>query len=263
MTLIIGVKCSDGIVVGADGAATLGVSGTQTAQQRTVKKLSILHGRMIVGVAGSVGVGQRLRALVDEAFRAGRYKDKRPELVMTDMRAQFWNEILQHEWMVASATAGLIGAQAAVLSANTTMLVALPIEGKAELIQFDNQCAPEMATSELPFVTIGGGQPNADPFMGFIRRVFWPRGCPGVSVATFSVLWALRHAIDTVPGGVAGPVQIVALEKHKHEWSARELPDAEIAQHDEAIKDAERALTEWRSQLTNAASGDAPEKPPS
>ncbi len=59
MTLIVGLKCSDGIVLGADGAATLGVMGHQTARQ-TTKKLTILSESVVVGVSGPVGLAQRV-----------------------------------------------------------------------------------------------------------------------------------------------------------------------------------------------------------
>ncbi len=37
MTLIIGIKCSDGIVMGADGAATFATLGQPTIRQETKK----------------------------------------------------------------------------------------------------------------------------------------------------------------------------------------------------------------------------------
>jgi 20S proteasome alpha/beta subunit len=55
VTLIIGILCSDGIVVGADGAASLVAMGNMTAQQ-PVKKLSLLHKCMIVGVSGPISL---------------------------------------------------------------------------------------------------------------------------------------------------------------------------------------------------------------
>ena len=58
MTLIVGIKCTEGIVVGADGAATLGnATGTRTVIQ-PVNKLHILQDRIIMGVSGQVGLGQ-------------------------------------------------------------------------------------------------------------------------------------------------------------------------------------------------------------
>jgi hypothetical protein len=261
LTLIVGIRCSDGIVLGADGAATLGAMGTQTAQQKTVKKLSILKSKIIVGVSGPVGIGQRVRALIEGEFEAGTYKDARPEEAMTLMRNKFWT-VVGPEWECAKTTAGVVGAHIAASSANGSILVALPLRQKAELIQFDHQCAPEMATSELPFVAIGSGQGIADPFLAFVRRIFWPSGCPSISDALFSTIWTLRHAIETNPGGVADPMQIVVLEKKSAEWKARELDQPEIDQHIEAIADAESSLVKWRSQLSSAPVGASPQQPP-
>jgi Proteasome subunit len=262
VTLIVGIRCSDGVVLGADGAATLGAMGAQTAQQKTVKKLSILKRKIVVGVSGPVGIGQRVRALIEDEYDAGVYKDKRPEDVMTLMRNKFWSGVVGPEWACASATAGVVGGHIAATSANGSILVALPLRAKAELIQFDHQCAPEMATAELPFVAIGGGQGIADPFLAFIRRIFWPTGCPSISDALFSTIWTLRHAIETNPGGVADPMQIVVLEKKGGDWEARELTQPEIEQHIEAIADAESSLKKWRSQLSSAPSGASPQQPP-
>lgn len=262
MTLIVGVRCSDGVVVGADGAATLGALGTHTASQKTVRKLSILQKKIIVGVAGSVGVGQRIRALVEEDYKAGAYAGKRPEVVMGLMRTKMWTEVVGKEWECAKTTAPVVGAQIAMTPANSQTLVALPLDRKAELIQFDLQCAPELATADLPFVAIGSGQGIADPFLAFVRRIFWPKGCPDINAALFSVIWTLRHAIDTNPGGVAEPMQVVVLEKQGSDWEARELSEAEIEQHKEATLDAEKALCDWRSQMTTKPEGAAPQQPP-
>ena len=61
MTLIIGIKCEGGIVMGADGAATLGCMGTHTVVQEC-KKLQLLCNSIILGVSGSVGLAQRFKA---------------------------------------------------------------------------------------------------------------------------------------------------------------------------------------------------------
>lgn len=262
MTLIVGIRCSDGVVIGADGAATLGSMGNMTAQQKTVRKLSILQGKIIAGVAGSVGIGQRLRAVLEEEYKAGKYKSVTVEKAMTAMRTAFYNEVVGEEWRCARETVSVVGPQVALTSASNAMVTAIPISGKAQLIQFDHQCAPEMATDDLPFIAIGSGQMIADPFLAFVRRVFWPAGCPTLSDGTFSTVWTLRHAIDTIPGGVADPIQVAILERTKGEWSARELDAAEIEQHVEAIKDAEQSLKDWRSRLSGSTPDASPEKPP-
>ena len=55
MTLIIGVRCSDGVVIGADGAATLGSTLGGPTVMQPVTKLQILEGTIVMGVSGQVG----------------------------------------------------------------------------------------------------------------------------------------------------------------------------------------------------------------
>jgi ATP-dependent protease HslVU (ClpYQ) peptidase subunit len=83
MTLIVGIKCRNGIVMGADGAATLGALGQQTIRQET-EKLDILENRIIVGVSGPVGLGQRIRAEIHTLWTDSRVRlvDKKPEEAM-------------------------------------------------------------------------------------------------------------------------------------------------------------------------------------
>lgn len=59
MTLIVGIKCADGVVMGADGAATLGnpVVGQATVTQ-PVSKLHIVDNRILMGGSGAVGLSQ-------------------------------------------------------------------------------------------------------------------------------------------------------------------------------------------------------------
>jgi len=65
MTLIVGVKCQDSVVVGSDGAATsTTIVGVPTSRQ-AVKKLTNLGNKIIVGVSGPVGLGQLIADAVD------------------------------------------------------------------------------------------------------------------------------------------------------------------------------------------------------
>jgi 20S proteasome alpha/beta subunit len=260
VTLIVGIRCSDGIVVAGDGAATLGSIGAQTAAQKTVKKLRIIQRKIVVGAAGSVGISQRAQALIEQGWQAKRYTG-RAENVMGVLRRELWEQVVGPEWTCAGTVSKVYG-QAAATSASSAMVVAIPLEKRPELIQFDHQCAPELATRDLPFVAIGSGQAIADPFLAMVRRVFWPSSEPSLEDGIFSAVWTLRHAIETNPGGVADPVQVTVLERPGKDWEARELDQAELDAHENAVKDAEDALRDWRSQFTAKPSGDPPEAPP-
>jgi 20S proteasome alpha/beta subunit len=255
MTLIIGIKCSDGIVMGADGAATFGSLGQQTIRQET-KKLEVVANRVIVGVSGPIGLGQRIKAEIQGLWTDSKVKlgDQRPAEAMKIIRDALWQKHLGPEMQVAQVAAGVIGQQIALQSALAQTVICLPLNGVPCLIQFDQQGAPEEATETLPFVAIGSGQSIADPFLAFLRRLFWRNCLPTLNDGIFSTLWTLHHAIETHPSGVSDPKQIIILEKTQNHsprnptnqmWKPRELPKEEFDEHMDAIQAHEKHLIDY------------------
>lgn len=258
MTLIVGIKCLDGIVVGADGAATLGAMGQGTIRQ-SVHKLNIISHKIIVGVSGPVGLSQRFNWRIEELYTSNKLSGKKCPDAMGIIRTELWKDI-QGEMQVAAVAQQTIG-RAALSSALSSSLVAMPLDHKFALIQFDQQGAPEEATENIPFVAIGSGQPIADPFLAFVRKIFWPEGLPSLEQGIFSTLWTLNHAIETNPGGVSAPTQIMVLEKEGKDFKARELEKTDLAEHEEAIEAAENVLRDFRNLSLGPPS--PPASPPS
>ncbi len=257
MTLIVGIKCSDGVVLGADGAATVGVLGQPTIRQQTARKLIIVQEHVVVGVSGPVGLGQRFCHEVDALWSASKLSGKKPVesgLIIADALRKH----IVVEMNVAGAARNAIGPVAGndVLSA---CLVALPCSKDPTLIQFDQQGAPEVATKDLPFVAIGSGEAIADPFLALLRRVCWPGRLPSLQEGVLAACWTLDHAIKTHPGGVAEPMQIVTLQAG---GKARELADVDLAEHRQAIEGAEGALTTYMTGLYAAPTTNEVPAPP-
>lgn len=82
-----------------------------------------------------------------------------------------------------------------------------------------------------------------------------------------ATVWALQHAIQTNPGGVADPIQIAVLEKvtpapaqkDTSQWRARELSADECGEHKQNIEAAEKHL----STFARVQAGTAPTTPTS
>ena len=91
------------------------------------------------------------------------------------------------------------------------------------------------------------------------------RGIPFDSVRSASALatWTVQHVIDVNPGGVAGPIRVATFGTDADgNFVARNLPDDEIAEHQQAVESAAQALRTWRDQLqSGAAADDAPDQP--
>jgi len=265
MTLILGVRCSDGIVLGADGSATLGTMGAPTARQQSVKKLKILRDKAVFGLSGPIGLSQLLAASVEEALDKGHLRD-RVEHFAEHLRGVFW-KLIEPEMKNAVVVQPVVGSQAAASSAICSTILALPVQGRAELLQFNHQASPEIATEELPFVAVGSGQMLADPFLAFIRRVVWRMKAPTVQDGVLAAVWTLQHAIETNPGGIAEPMSIVLLTKERDakgrdDFVARELAPQALEEHREAVKDAEEQLANWPGKMAPQKEGEAQRPPP-
>src|ERR1041384_917694 len=100
MTLIIGIRCSNGIVIGSDGAATLSALGQPTATQPT-PKLDIFDHKVIVGVSGPFGLGQIIKGQIEEQWKGNKLSGKSLPQAMVYLRTQLWDCCLRKEVEVA------------------------------------------------------------------------------------------------------------------------------------------------------------------
>lgn len=255
MTLIIGVKCSDGIVMGADSGATLGdITGLKTIMQPTTK-LNVIAGKAIVGTSGPIGLGQLY------ADRVNRVHNEIRDLGSAEVCRRLRDEFRQDAeiaFRMCAMARQVLGPQAGV-GAIATTLVALAAKDGAHLIQFDAECCPEIATEGLPFVSIGSGQIIADPFLAFLRRIFWKDRLPSISEGSFAVVWALNHAIKTSPGGIAEPIELAVLTVRGTQAIARKVPREEWQDHLENVTEAEKFIRSFPEQ--QRPSGREPEPP--
>jgi 20S proteasome alpha/beta subunit len=261
LTLIVGIKCTDGVVLAADSAATYGNLGSSTIVQNSATKLTKLGDTGLLGVSGPVGFSQRFAAHLGGLWAQPVFHTLSSTLAMENIAQQLKQVIaaelpLMQEWakvMPGRAHLGLI----------SLTLVAAPFDNEARLFQFDHQGSPEEATVDLPFVAIGSGSPIAEPFLAFLRRIFWPTSLPTVSLGLLSAVWTLDHAIATAPGGVGGDIHATVLERHGDLWLVRDLDTTEVQEHKQLIQNAEARLRSFQETLTPGANeAEVPSPPP-
>jgi 20S proteasome alpha/beta subunit len=63
VTIIVGVKCSDGVVIGADSVATSSTGAQNVMQIESNDKLKIFGGKVIVGASGFYLICRRVSLL--------------------------------------------------------------------------------------------------------------------------------------------------------------------------------------------------------
>lgn len=246
MTILVGVLCKDGVVIGSDSAVTFAAGNLRTIEQ-TTKKIDIIQDHVIVAGTGEVGLGQRFTQIVEQQWNAKLFQKNAIEI------GKGLSAKAIEDFRSTAAPMGRYGA-----------LVAFPCKGNhpvglCELTVENFQ--PELKTDRLWYVSMGSGQTVVDPFLGLMRNAFWEDGLPSHNDATFAVTWALQHAIDVNTGGVNGPIQVAVLSSDgKGKYCAKLLTDNELAGHQENVKGVIEHLREYRGKI-NGNAADTPDIP--
>ncbi len=258
MTAIVGVLCSDGVVVGSDSSTTFTRGPQRTIEQET-RKIDIIDDRLIVAGTGPVGFHQRFCNVIRSKADAGTLTTK-PDKWVKDITSAALRDFAETKVVPVHPGTQI---PPGYLPIDYGALVAFTDGKKFYLCEFA-LCTlqPEFkgADPSIWYASLGSGQVITDPFLGFIRRVIWHSETPNVAVGTYTVAWTLRHVISLNPGGVGGRMQMAVISSSEPPsiLEARMLTRSEIHQHEEAVEAVEQYLGDYSS-----SGGTEPEGEPS
>lgn len=238
MTVLVGIKCSDGVVIGTDSASTFSAGTLNTIEQAS-KKVEIIDDRIVIAGTGAVGLNQRFCSIIKSSSSDKLFSNKTSALdVAKSLSRSAIDDFLSTH--AGNHNAGIYGQTA------YGALVAFPLGSKFELCEFQvSNFQPELKDNKIWYVSMGSGQYIADPFLGLMRQVFWEDGLPACSEGIFATTWAIQHAIDLNCGGINGPIQIAVLSSEKKGPLARLLSTEEIAEHQQNVEEAKSHLREY------------------
>jgi 20S proteasome alpha/beta subunit len=259
VTLLVGVLCSNGAVIAADRQATHGALGQQTVGQ-SVTKVQVIRGEALYATSGHKGLGQQLCAIVERKQQEFKNQGYAPNILKLQEAIR---PIVDAALQTARHAAGVVGNAVAAGDCICGGLLAASFKDGLKLIEITPQVAVEFMTDDMPFISMGSGKASADPFLGFLRNVFWPAGLPTLQEGALAAYWTIQHAIDMKVTGVGFGVDIFAVELSDKTYKARRLDDTEVAEHADFMKAAEEALRGVREALTKPpVTQTAAESPP-
>ena len=245
MTVVVSFLCSNGAVVAADSMLTSSFGNIPLARH-TGKKLAILSGRQVFAYAGDQGQGDRLRFMAESMH--GQIAE-RPHPIGYGILI---SSLLIKQFQ-ATGIAGAIDVNAVLAYAHKDTPICCMFEGSIQ---------PRLLDEDHFYCAFGSGKLGADPFLRFLVDVFCQDGWPKVREAVFLATWAIEHVIRTNPGGVAGPIRVGVLERDKDcKWSAYEVDNREIAEHQMAIESATGSLRSWRAGIVTGEAASAEPAP--
>jgi 20S proteasome alpha/beta subunit len=247
MTVVVAFFCPDGVVIAADSMLTPSMGGIGVGHHHG-RKIAVLPGPQLFAFAGDQGYAARFRTMA--------------ELQHADI-AGLSHALDYGLGMSAGIIKQLASTGIAVNAIGTNAILAYCHGGAHHCCLFEGQFQPRLLDEHHYYAALGSGKLSADPFLCFLVDVFCPAGRPTVPEAIFLATWAVQHVIDTNPGGVAGPIRVATFSLDQAgNFQARELPESEIQEHQQAIESAANALREWRDKLQSGdAASDAPAQP--
>lgn len=247
MTVLVGVLCDDGVVLGSDSSATFGPAPNMPTIEQPIQKTFLVGDDVIFAGTGEVGLGQRFKRVLDHLRQESKgWESGDPieisKAITANVRADF---------------------QATSASPEFGALVAYASQGRPHLCEFAlHTLQPEQKAGDKTwFASMGGGQLITDPFLGFLRSVFFPDSKPSVRDGIFLTTWALEHAIELNAGGIDGPVQIGVLEQTDGQYKARMIEGDELGQHRQSVESAKAHLATYAAELTTGDIDDVPAPP--
>lgn len=244
MTLIIGVKCRDGVVIGSDSLETFGTN----IEQEVGNKIEFLAKDSLIASAGAVGLSQLIKEKLRISWESVQSRDDvySARLLLEDL---IWSEVRRA--MVHARDAQELLDEDMNSTVLTSALAVFPLQGSPVLVRFNAIGQSDEVTLDSPFVSIGSGDFQADPFLAFVKRVVWNDRYPdSIDDGVFGVLWALQHVIKVNAGlGVGGSPVIGILKKYDNSWEADILKGALLDQNRMRIDAAEKAVGNNLDQL--------------
>ena len=186
MTLIVGVKCNDGIIIGSDGARS--VSGII----QPAVKLHILRDDWIVGLAGDVGINQQNLASLNALYTnttASRPRQSICSQIGKTIRDCYNSKLGIKPQALVSNTPPHPDLQVAAL-------VALPSKEDIDLVHFDFRGNSTLASNSPPFFAIGSGSLIAYSTLALLKNACWADDIPPMPVGMFTIVYTLVHSIS-------------------------------------------------------------------
>lgn len=235
MTALVGIRCKNGVVIGADGSATF-VHGQHGTIEQPTKKIEVIDGHVIVAGSGYVGHAQRFCHVVQDLWRGRAFAGKNAIEIGKMLSQSGLNDFQQ----------------TGVTQLDFSALVAFSARDGVSLCELPSVAGfqPEIKMlDDIWWVAAGSGQPILDPLLAFFRSIFWIEGAPTLRGGIFTAVWALLHACEVNPGGINEPISIAVLEETKKGKLARLLLSEELSEHRSIVRDATEHMASFRDVI--------------
>jgi 20S proteasome alpha/beta subunit len=249
MTLLVGVMCQSGAVFAADKQTTHGTVGHPTVGLPTTK-ISAIKNKVLFASSGYRGLGQQFAASLVEQVDG--FERQLVTNSAKNIQAEF-RKLVNPAFETAQKAIPLIGQMAAAGDVTCGSILAAKFEKGVSMIEITQVGAVEFYSEELPFICLGSGKQNSDPFLAYLWSVFFPpKTLPTLSEGVLMAYWTVKTAISLASPSIGLGIDVFVLDP-KANPQTRELSEEELRPHDEFIDEAANALRSVRDTMRGKA----------
>lgn len=243
-------------MIAADRQASHGAMGSVTVTQSTTKITQIDDG-ILYASSGPVGLGQQICHIISSDAKEIHNRNYHSYAPPAQKKIR---ELLDPAWTTARIAAQAIGG-AALSDAMCGSLLAARFKDGIKLVEMSPQGGWEFLTDNLPFVCIGSGKQNADPFVRYLRSIFFDEQPPNLNEAVLAAYWTVKASIDAGSPGVGIGIDVFVLDNSDPKSAvSRKLDEADLAEAQSFMSEAEEAWRGIRDRIRGQ--GAAASEPP-
>lgn len=246
MTLIIGLRCSDGIVMAADSMSTESAHNGMPITKHITNKIVIQH-QLLWGASGSVGVKQIVKEAIEDNYtKIGLTNSNQSAVKLRDELVKLIAPIATNQYkLVYDATLG----DRSKLPLTNFVFVRYTNKNKFAIINIECNMAGEVVEAE--HISTGSGSKTGQALLGRLRNKKWD-----LQVGEVVAYRTMNDAIHVEPSGIGPPITMA-----RYTIDAKQNPKIESIEGDDLdrIRDAAEAWTKAeREALTNLTATPVP-----
>jgi hypothetical protein len=132
-----------------------------------------------------------------------------------------------------------------------------------KLIELNAQGGCEILTLDsVPFICLGSGKANADPFLRFLWDIYWSKNPPSLKEAVLAGYWTIKVVTQLHTSGVGCGVEVFTLKHEGNFAIAEKIADSALDERNEFIASVEEAMRGVRDVLLGKIADPSAPPPP-
>ncbi len=241
MTLLIGVQCTNGVVLGADSSATLATNGADVND--LAHKITLVGDHALIAIGGASAMGLQFEHGARTELESLHVAGELATLAHPELAAKISEQLIPAFLALkipelAVKAKELPGGEENLASILARCLIATFTNAGPCLLAV-NEFGLTDCADKVPYAVEGNGDVAALPFLGYIRQHVWKNQPPDVGAGILAVLWAFRYAGRANPERLSEPYQLGVVERIGERLQARFLSETDLSEPKNLLDDFE------------------------